>query len=112
MELYVACDICGHRYVLPQEREGRNLKCKSCGVPFEVSRDSEYDPDSSEFEELEEDEDTSESSLAPLWKMATVTSHCLAGLVTLSMLVWMATLLFKSPVETARGIAGGVVRKL
>lgn len=112
MELCVACDICGHRYVLPQEREGRNLKCKSCGVPFEVSRDSGYDPDSSEFEELEEDDAASEGSLAPLWKIATVTGHCLAGVVTLSMLVWMATLLLKSPIETARGIANGVVRKL
>lgn len=112
MDLYVACDICGHRYVLPQDREGRNLKCKSCGVPFEISRDTEYDPDSSEFKELDEDDEASESSLAPLWKIATVTGHCLAGVVTLSMLIWMATLLFKSPLEAARGIAGGVARKL
>lgn len=97
MQLYVACDVCGHRYVLPGEREGRNTKCKSCGVSFEACSDNEYDPDTSEFDEVDEDEDEDGSSLSPLWSIATTVGHVLAGLVTVGMLVWMTALLFRSP---------------
>ena len=96
MELYVACDICGHRYVFPDDRVGRNSKCKSCGVSFEVCSANFYDPDTSETDE-EEADDNDGSSLTPAWDIAKKIGHVVAGLVTLSMLVWMSSLLFRSP---------------
>ena len=96
MDLYVACDVCGHRYVLPGDRGGRNAKCKSCGVSFEVDSANFYDPDTSEMDD-EEDDDEKDSSLTPVWDIAKKVGHAMAGLVTLMMLVWMSTLLFRSP---------------
>jgi hypothetical protein len=98
MKIYVACDVCGHRYVLPGDRSGRNAKCKSCGVSFEVSPENFYDPDTSEMDEEDEDDDQ-DSSLNPVWDLAKKVGHAMAGLVTLSMLVWMGSLLFRSPRE-------------
>ena len=112
MELHVACDICGHRYVLPNSRAGREIKCKSCGVAFEVVRDNFYDPDTTEFDEPSEDE-SNESSLTPVWDLARKVGHVLAGLVTVSMLVWMCSLMLRSPQEAARAMApAGVGRRL
>lgn len=112
MDLFVACDICGHRYVVPQTREGRSLKCKSCGVTFDVSRENEYDPDSTEFDEIEDDEDASDHRYAAIWNIARMVGHGLAGLITLAMLVWMCSLLHTSPREAAREVPGGTARRL
>ena len=97
MDLYVACDVCGHRYVLPGDREGRNAKCKSCGVSFEVDSANFYDPDTSEMDDDDDEDDEKDSSLTPVWDIAKKVGHAMAGLVTLMMLVWMSTLLFRSP---------------
>ena len=99
MEIHVACDICGHRYVLPGDREGRNAKCKSCGVSFALDSDNFYDPDTSELDEIDENDRQKQFSLTSAWEIATKCGHGLAGLVTLSMLVWMTSLLFRSPQE-------------
>lgn len=47
--MLVACDICGRRYSLAEERLGQRLTCKSCDVEFEVCRGNEVDPDEPEF---------------------------------------------------------------
>jgi len=96
MEIYVACDVCGHRYVLAGDREGRKSKCKSCGVPFEVSADNFYDPETSEMAE-ESDDENSDSSINPVWEICKKIGHGIAALVTVTMLVWMGSLVFRSP---------------
>lgn len=95
MQLFVACDICGHRYVLPGDREGRNNKCQSCGTKFEVSSDNEFDPETSEFDEVDDDE--TESSGNPLGVAVRTLGHLLSGVLILAVLIWMSTLLFRSP---------------
>jgi hypothetical protein len=97
MEIYVACDVCGHRYTLPEERLGRSAKCKSCGVSFEIRSDNFYDPETTEFDEEDEDDDEGGSVLSPVWAIAKKIGHAASGLVTLAMLYWMSTLLFRSP---------------
>lgn len=47
--MLVACDICGRRYSLAEERLGQRLTCKSCDVEFEVCRGNEVDPEEPEF---------------------------------------------------------------
>ena len=97
MEIYVACDVCGHRYVLPDERMGRSAKCKSCGVSFAIKSDNFYDPETLETDEDEEEDGEEGSAFSPVWDIARKVGHALAGLVTLAMLFWMSTLLFRSP---------------
>jgi len=112
MEIYVACDICGHRYVLPGDREGRNAKCKSCGVSFAVDAENFYDPDTSELDEAEENDGQEKSSLTSRWDIAKKIGHALAGLVILSMLVWMTSLLFRSPQEAVAQNAQPVAKTM
>jgi hypothetical protein len=100
MEIYVACDVCGHRYVLSGDREGRKSKCKSCGVPFEVAPHNFYDPETSEQEE-ESDDEADDSSTSPVWEVSKKIGHGFAALVTLTMLVWMGSLVFRSPQQVA-----------
>lgn len=105
MEIYIACDVCGHRYVLPDERMGRNAKCKSCGVSFTVNSENFYDPDTSETDEEEDEEET--SSIGQAWDIVKKVGHALAGLVTVAMLFWMSTLLFRSPQDARAQVAQG-----
>ena len=111
MEIYVACDICGHRYVLSGDRSGRNAKCKSCGVSFEVNSDNYYDPDTSELDEPAKNDDDDGSSMSPLWNIAHKIGHGLAGLVTLGILVWMGSLVFRSPREAAANIVSNAATR-
>jgi hypothetical protein len=99
MEIYVACDVCGHRYVLSGDREGRKSKCKSCGVPFEIAEQNFYDPETSELDEPEED--TDEPSSSPFWEISKKVGHGLAALGTLSLLVWMGSLVPGNPTAPA-----------
>jgi hypothetical protein len=105
MEIYVACDVCGHRYVLPPTRQGRVAKCKSCGVTFDVTTDNYYDPETSESDDPVEDDDDSSSSLSTAWDLAKTVMHGVAGLVTFGVLLWMASLLFQSPQQAAADMA-------
>ena len=110
MEIYVACDICGHRYVLPEERSGRNAKCKSCGVSFDVGPENYYDPDTSELDEPAKSDDDGSSTMS-IWQIASKIGHGLAGLVTAGILVWMVSLVFRSPREAAAYIPGNMATR-
>lgn len=96
MEIYVACDVCGHRYELPEEREGRAFKCRSCGVSFDVDRENYYDPETSELD-VDEDDSSDGDSMSPVWTIARNIGNGLAGLAAFGIILWMASLLFRSP---------------
>ncbi|TXI10157.1 MAG: hypothetical protein E6Q76_04550 [Rhizobium sp.] len=110
MEIYVACDVCGHRYVMTEERTGRTAKCKSCGVAFEVGPENYYDPETSELDEPAASEEE-ESSGVSLWTIASRCGHGVAGLVTAGILVWMVTLVFRSPREAAAFVPSQVAAR-
>lgn len=90
--MLVACDICGRRYSLAEERLGQRLTCKSCDVEFEVCRGNEVDPDEPEFPvESPVENDESDVSWSQLLKR-TVGGICVViGLGT------MISLLFIDP---------------
>ncbi len=90
--IQVACDICGRRYSLAEERLGQRLTCKSCDVEFEVSRDNEFDPDSPEFpEESPVEEEDSDFS----WRQAI--TRTVGGICVVIGLGTMISLLFIDP---------------
>ena len=101
MEIYVACATSAAiGTFLPSDREGRKSKCKSCGVPFEIGEENFYDPETSELDEEDDSEDEG-SSTSPMRDLAVKIGHGMAGLFTLSILIWMGSLLFRSPDEVA-----------
>lgn len=100
MELHVACDVCGHRYVLSSNHFGRRMKCKSCGVGFDVQSQNYYDPETEETSEENEDADEG-SSLSPVWDIARKVGHSIVAICTLTLLIAMASLMFRSPSEAA-----------
>lgn len=90
--IQVACDICGRRYSLTEERLGQRLTCKSCDVEFEVCRGNEFDPDTPEFpEESPVEQEDSDFS----WRQAI--TRTVGGICVVIGLGTMISLLFIDP---------------
>lgn len=88
----VACDICGRRYTVADERRDQRLACKSCDVEFEVTKDNEFDPDTPEFPE-ESPVEEEESGIS--WTQ--IAANTAGGICVIAGLAVMISLVFINP---------------
>jgi hypothetical protein len=70
-------------------------------MPFEIIEENFYDPQTSEMDDEPEDEDGDGSTGSPMWEILQKIGHGLAAMATLSLLIWMASLVVRSPQQVA-----------
>ena len=94
----VACDICGRRHSLTNDRWEQRIHCRDCGVIFDVDEHNEFDPtvpEDAEKEIMEEEEQ--ESLFSKVWGTAI---HVVGTVCVVVALTWMVGLVFADPRAT------------